>query len=92
MKLVKCNKCKDEYYICEEFDKIGFPVSTEKCGMCGATDYTVLDDNIKLKVIKSDIEDECDLEIQNADIKHSLALFKEELEELIKTYIEPFLR
>ena len=91
MKLVRCNNCNDEYYICEELDKLGFPIGVEKCGMCGKTDYTIFKDDIEV-VAKNDIEDECDLEIQNADIKHSLALFKEELFELIETYIEPFLK
>ena len=88
MKLVRCNKCNDEYYICEEFDKIGFPVSTEKCGMCGATDYTILKDNIK--VAYSRVKD--DMDTQQEDIKHSLVLFKEELKELVETYIQPFLK
>ena len=56
--------------------------------MCGATDYTVLEDNVKVNY--NDIKN--DMNTRQEDIKHSLALFKEELGELIKTYIEPFLK
>ncbi len=47
---------------------------------------------VKSNKVKYDTEYACDLEIENADLKHSLSLFKEELSELIKTYIEPFLK
>jgi len=80
MKLVRCNKCNHEYYICKGF--LG------KCDNCGADDYTVLEDDIKVayRSIKDDIS------TQQEDIRHSLLLFREELEELVKTYIEPFLK
>ncbi|KKL82388.1 hypothetical protein LCGC14_1985250 [marine sediment metagenome] len=82
MKLVKCNKCNNEYYICETADY-------KECQKCGTTDYTTLDDNAK---VKYDTEYACDLEIDNADLRHSLSLFKDELGELVKTYIDPFLK
>jgi len=89
MKLVRCNKCNHEYYICETADYKGYTISQPQCQQCGVTDYTVLDNDVK---VKYNTEYECDLEIENADLKHSLLLFKEELDELIKTYIEPFLK
>ena len=88
MKLVRCNKCNYEYYICKGLDKIDFPIGEEKCGMCGAIDYTILEDDVK--VAYSRVKD--DMDTQQEDIKHSLLLFKEELDELVKTYIEPFLK
>lgn len=87
MKLVRCNHCKNEYYICPKLDKLGFPLGVERCD-CGATDYVILEDNIK--VAYSRVKD--DMDTQQEDIRHSLLLFKEELNELIKTYIEPFLK
>ena len=89
MKLVRCNNCKHEYYI-NEF--VGLSVAQdmdyEKCNNCGFNDYTILEDNIE--VAYSDIKD--DMDTQQEDIKHSLALFKEELAELVETYLEPFLK
>ena len=32
------------------------------------------------------------VKLEDADLRHSLSLFKNELGELIKTYIEPFLK
>jgi len=85
MKLVRCNKCNHEYYICKGLSKLSIP---EKCDNCGASDYTVLEDDIRFayRSIKDDIS------TQREDIRHSLLLFREELEELVKTYIEPFLK
>ena len=94
MKLVKCNHCKKEYYICEELDKLGFPIGTGKCDMCEATDYTVIDEDVK--VVYSDygtykkLPD--DMETITEDMKHSMAMLKDELNELIKTYLDPWLR
>jgi len=81
MKLVRCNKCNHEYYICNGLSKLSIP---EKCDNCGADDYTVLEDDIRVayRSIKDDIN------TQQEDIRH----FREELEELVKTYIEPFLK
>ena len=84
-KLVRCNKCKHEYYICKE---LGRNIWSGKCNNCGVTDYTVIEDNVK--VAYESIKD--DTNTQQEDIKHSLSLFKEELSELIKTYVEPFLK
>ena len=81
MKLVRCNKCKNEYLICEG-------LTTDRCANCSHNDYTVLEDDVR--VAYKDIKD--DMDTQQEDIKHSLALFKEELAELIETYIEPFLK
>jgi len=82
MKLVRCNKCNHEYYIYRGLLNI-----PDECDNCGANDYTVLEDDIKVayRSIKDDIS------TQQEDIRHSLLLFREELEELVKTYIEPFL-
>jgi len=33
-----------------------------------------------------------DLEVQNEDLKHTLSLFKDELNELIKVYIDPWIK
>jgi len=90
MKSVRCNKCKTEYVICEELNKLGFPIGREKCENCGATDYTVLDDNIQFEYstyAKSD-----DIQTENEDMRHTLVLLKDELNELIKTYLDPFLK
>ena len=78
MKLVRCNKCKNEYYICDELDKLGFPIGIAKCDTSGAIDYIVLEDDIKVAYVR--VKD--DMDTQQEDIKHSLALFKEELNEL----------
>ena len=90
MKLVKCNHCKDEYYICEELDKLGFPIGIEKCGMCGATDYTVIDEDVKVDY--SDYNNVDNLDTINEDMKHTMAMFKDELNELIETYINPWIK
>ena len=90
MKLVKCNHCKDEYYICEELDKLGFPIGTGKCGMCESTDYTVIDDDVKLDY--SAYKDVDNLDTVTEDMRHSMAMFKDELNELIETYINPWLK
>jgi len=90
MKLVRCNKCKDEYYICEELDKIGFPIGGEQCE-CGKTDYTVIDNNIQVKyntyVKKAD-----DMETITEDMRHTMAMLKDEILELVKTYLDPWLK
>jgi len=88
MKLVKCNKCGHEYYICKELSKLDFPIGREACEQCGATDYTVLEGDIR--VAYNNAKDNMDT--QQEDIKHSLSLFKEELKELVETYLEPFLK
>jgi len=88
MKLVRCNKCNHEYYINEELSKLDFPIGREECEQCGATDYTVLEDDVR--VAYNNAKD--DINTQQEDIKHSLALFKEELAELVETYLEPFLK
>ena len=90
MKSVRCNKCKTEYVICETLDKLGFPIGREACENCGATDYVVLEDNIQFEYesyAKSD-----DIATENEDMKHTFAMLKDELNELIKTYIDPFLK
>ena len=89
MKLVKCNHCKDEYYIDEALDKLGFPISTEKCD-CGALDYTVIDDDVRVDY--STYKDVDNLDTITEDMRHSMAMFKDELNELIKTYLDPFLK
>jgi hypothetical protein len=89
MKLVRCNKCKREYYICEELDKLGFPVGTEKCD-CGAVDYTILDRDVK--VVYSAYKDVDNLDTINEDMRHTMAILKDELNEIIKTYLDPFLK
>jgi len=88
MKLVRCNKCGHEYYICKELSKLDFPIGREACEQCGATDYTVLEDDVK--VAYNTIKDNMDT--QQEDIKHSLSLFKEELDELVETYLLPWLK
>lgn len=89
MKLVRCNKCEHEYYICDDLHRLGFPLGElSKCEYCGEKTYTVLESDIK--VAYNNTKD--DMDTQQEDIKHSLALFKEELDELVKTYIEPFLK
>ena len=89
MKLVKCNHCKDEYYVCEELDKLGFPIGTERCG-CGALNYTVIDDDVKLDY--SAYKDVDNLDTITEDMKHTMAMLKDELNELIKTYLDPWLK
>ena len=89
MKLVKCNHCKDEYYICEELDKLGFPIGIERCG-CGATDYTVIDEDVRLNY--SAYKDVDNLDTINEDMKHTMAMLKDELNELIETYINPWIK
>jgi len=88
MKLVRCNKCNHEYYICEELSKLDFPIGRKQCEQCGADDYTILEDDIKIAYNNA----KNDINTQQEDVRHSLLLFKEELEELVKTYIEPFLK
>ena len=90
MKLVRCNQCKNEYYICEELDDMGFPVGTRKCS-CGATDYKVLEDDVKVKY-NNNYANVDNLTTENEDMKHTFALLKDELNELISTYIDPFLK
>jgi len=90
MKLVRCNKCNNEYYICEFTDKLGIIQDIEMCDSCHTRkDYTIIDDDVK---VTYNTEYARDLEIENVDLRHSLSLFKEELDELVKTYIEPFLK
>jgi len=88
MKLVRCNKCNHEYYINEFIGMSRTAQDIEMCDNCHVRDYTVLEDDIRVayRSIKDDIS------TQQEDIRHSLLLFKEELEELMKTYIEPFLK
>jgi len=88
MKLVRCNHCKDEYYVCLELDKLGFPIGTERCG-CGALDYTIIDEDVE--VMYSDYTNKSD-NTSTEDMRHSMAMFKDELNELIKTYLDPFLK
>ena len=90
MKLVKCNHCEDEYYICEALDKLGFPIGTERGDMCGATDYTVIDEDVHLDYSAYNNVD--NLDTITEDMRHSMAMLKDELNELIKTYLDPFLR
>ena len=90
MKSVRCNKCKTEYVICKTLDKLGFPIGREKCENCGAIDYVVLEDDIQFEYstyAKSD-----DLATENEDMRHSAALLKDELLEVIKTYLDPFIK
>ena len=88
MKLVKCNHCKDEYYICPELDKLGFPIGIEKCD-CGATDYAVIDEDVRVNY--SAYKDVDNLDTITEDMKHTMAMFKDELNELVETYINPWL-
>ena len=90
MKLVKCNHCKDEYYIDEALDKLGFPIGTEKCGMCGATDYTVIAEDVRVNY--SAYKDVDNLDTITEDMRHSMAMLKDELNELVETYINPWLK
>ena len=89
MKLVRCNKCEHEYYISDDLHRLGFPLGEpSKCEYCGDKSYTIIEDDVK--VAYNRVKD--DISTQQEDIKHSLSLFKEELDELIKTYIDPFLK
>ena len=47
-----------------------------------------------MKLVKSkyDTEYACDLEIENTDLKHTMVMLKDEINELVKTYLEPFLK
>ena len=90
MKLVRCNHCKKEYYMCEELDKLGFPIGVEKCDMCGATNYTVIDENVE--VVYSDYNNVDNLDTICEDMKHTMAILKDELNELVETYILPWLK
>ena len=90
MKSVRCNKCNTEYVICDELNKLGFPLGKEECLNCGATDYVVLEGDIQFEYstyVKSD-----DMATENEDMRHSAAFLKDELNELIKTYLDPFIK
>ena len=91
MKLVRCNQCNDEYYICEELNKLGFPIGVEKCGVCGATDYTVLEDDVKVKY-NNNYANVDNLDTINEDMRHTMAILKDEIMELVETYINPWIK
>lgn len=89
MKYVRCNNCGEEYYIFEGLDKMGFPLGNEKCEMCGKTDYTVLDNDVKVKYYPGEKEES---DLRKEDMIQVMGILKEELLELIKSYIDPWIK
>lgn len=89
MKYVRCNNCGEEYYIFEGLDKMGFSLGNEKCEMCGKTDYTVLDNDVKVKYYPGEKEES---DLRKEDMIQVMGILKEELLELIKSYIDPWIK
>ena len=91
MKSVRCNKCKTEYVICKTLDKLGFPIGREKCENCGAIDYVVLEDDVKVKY-NNNYTNVDNLDTINEDMRHTMAILKDEINELVETYINPWIK
>ena len=102
MKYVRCNKCGNEYYICEELDKLGFPIGKLECEYCGETDYRVIEDDVKMEY--SHIDDPIterreefmctilELKRDLSDLENNLGGVIKDLEEVISVYIDPWIK
>ena len=90
MKLVRCNHCKDEYYVEEALDEIGFPLGGKQCEVCGETDYLIIEDDVNVEYNN----DECTEPSQQCpdDLLYNLTLIKEELLGIIENYINPWFK
>lgn len=93
--------CENIYEIPDDnaLEEMSWAYDMTYCDKCGYNSYEVLIVPEKKSYIKSLIQDKKKkLALDNnydqriEDMKHTMALFKEELNELIETYLNPWLK